>query len=209
MRENFLNLPHHLRRLRFVPSQLAALAMAGEYQLTELDEVDREHFPELWLAANAYHDNMLSAIVNEGLSCKTYWRDKDSFVTRALFHPEVIWPWVMAELTDNSLWYGAQETTALGLPPAVSPPADETSHIRNGSNENILLLNAALVRLLVARSHSAYLYGKKPNISALARDAAAEVAYALPPDADKTETFRKLLSEALSLLPSDVMSLDK
>lgn len=204
MQENILNLPHHLRRLRFVHSQRAALAMAGEYHLNDLCEIDRDLSPELWFAAHGYHDSMIDAIVNENMQCRTLWKNTEGNITRALFRPGVIWPWALAELTDNSLWYGAQETTALNL-----PPADKTSRIRNPGNENLQLLSAGLARLLVARSHSAYLNGKRTNISALARDAAVEVAYALPPDADKTETFRKLLTEALSLLPSDVMPLDK
>lgn len=206
MQENILNLPHHLRRLRFVPSHRAALAMAGEYHLNELWEIDRNMFPELWFAARAYHDGMLNAIANEELSWHTYWRDGEGNITRALFRPDAIWSWAQNELSDTSPWYGASEAT-----PAVSavPPAGIVASSSGGGNETHQLLIAGLARLLVARSHSAYLHGKKPNISALARDAAAEVNYALPPDTDKMESFRKALTEALNLLPSEEMPLNK
>lgn len=204
MQENILNLPHHLRRLRFVPSHRAALAMAGEYHLNELWEIDRNMFPELWFAARAYHDSMLNAIANEELSWNTYWRDEEGNITRALFRPDAIWSWALAELSDDSPWYGANNGVLLPSPEVDALPLPNVNN-----NETHQLLISGLARLLVARSHNAYLYGKKPNISALARDAAAEVAYALPPDADKTETFRKLLTEALSLLPSNVMPLGK
>lgn len=205
MQENILNLPHHLRRLRFVTSQRAAMAMAGEYHLNELSEIDRNHSPELWFAARAYHDSMLNAIISEDLHSQTYWRDEEGIVTRAIFRPDVIWPWALTELSDTSLWYGA--TGVAPVPVASSPP--EMLSPPSGGNETHQLLNAGLARLLVARSQGAYLYGKKTNISALARDAAAEVAYALPPDADKTETFRKILSDVLKLLPSTEIPLSK
>ena len=206
MQENILNLPHHLRRLRLVHSQRVALAMAGEYHLNDLQEIDRNIFPELWFAARAYHESMLDAVENKCLQGSTIWRNIGGDITRVVFRPEVIWPWALAELSDTSPWYGASE--AMSAISAV-PPTGIVSPSSGGGNETLQLLSAGLARLLVARSHGAYIYGKKPNISALARDAAAEVAYALPPDTDKTESFRKTLTEALNLLPSDIMSLDK
>lgn len=209
MRENILNLPQYLRRLPLVNSEQVALAMAGEYTRNILDDLDRYQEPERWQAAQAFHTCILIAVKLGKLTTAHTFYASPGIPSRALFIPGEIWPWALAELSDGSLWYGAQETSVLSLPPTATPPTDETSHNRNASNESLQLLNAGLARLLVARSHSAYLHGKKTNISALARDAAAEVAYALPPDADKTETFRKLLTESLSLLPSDVMPLDK
>lgn len=206
MQENILNLPHHLRRLRFVPSQRAALAMAGEYHLNELREIDRNMLPELWFAASAYHESMLNAITNENLRWHTCWKNMEGDITRALFRPDDIWSWAQAELSDDSPWYGADIIPSVSV---VSTRNDIALPHSDRSYENLQLLNAGLSRLLVARSHKAYLYGKKPNISALARDVAAEVAYVLPPDADKTESFRKALSDALSLLPAIEMQADE
>jgi hypothetical protein len=209
MRENILNIPHHIRRLRVVSSERVALVMAGEYTFNRLQDIDFMRDPDLWQAANSYHSCIGSAIKNEGLECITIFTDHSGVFTRARFKPEIIWPWALAELSDSSLWYGAGETLPLSLPSVILNPADEALTVSGGSNENLQLLSAGLARLLITRSHNAYLHGKKTNISALARDAAGEVACALPPDADKTETFRKLLTEVIGLLPSDAMPLDK
>lgn len=39
MRENILNMPHHLRRQRVVTAEQAAMAMAGVYSCSRLDEL--------------------------------------------------------------------------------------------------------------------------------------------------------------------------
>ncbi|AHE72827.1 hypothetical protein M942_09370 [Enterobacter ludwigii] len=198
MKKNILNLPHHLRRLRFVHSQRAALAMAGEYHLNELWEIDRKIHPELWFAARAYHDSMIHAISEENLLWHTLWKDTEGNTTRALFLPAVIWPWALSELSDNSLWYGAEDfidTTQSNV------ALNDTGLSVNRGRDSQSLVIAGLSRLLVSRTHGAYRYGQKPNISALARDAVNVLADVLPADKDKTETFRKVISESLGSLP--------
>lgn len=39
MRENIFNMPHHLRRQRMVTAEQAAMAMAGVYSCSRLDEL--------------------------------------------------------------------------------------------------------------------------------------------------------------------------
>jgi hypothetical protein len=184
--------------------------MAGEYTRSTVNDLDRYQEPERWQAAQAFHMCILIAVkVGKLTTVKTFY-EAPGIPSRALFEPDKIWPWALAELTDSSPWYGADETPALSLPsPVSSPSVNDALPVRSSTNDNLQLLSAGLARLMINRSHSAYLYGKKPNISALARDVAAEVAYALPPDADKTETFRKIISDVLSLLPSPEMPLNK
>lgn len=205
MRENILNLPQYLRRLPKVYSEQVALAMTGEYTFNFLSDVDKYRDPERWRAVHAFHACILHAVNSGKIVAVRSFLDVSGHLYSAIFEPDDIWPWALAELSDDSPWYGANNGVLL----LTSPVVEALPLPNSNSNENLQLLVAGLARLLVARSHKAYLYGKKMNISALARDIAAEIAYALPPDADKAETFRKLLTEALSLLPSDVMSLNK
>lgn len=46
MRENILNMPHHLRRQRVVTAEQAAMAMAGVYSCSRLDELKAKFPPE-------------------------------------------------------------------------------------------------------------------------------------------------------------------
>lgn len=202
MRENILNLPQYLRRLRLVSSEQVALAMTGEYTCNFLFELNQSYDPEQYRAAHAFHECIIDAVDQGLLTYTVRWQGQSGETTGACFEPDEIWSWALAELSDSSPWYGASEAVVASV---VSPPADVALPPSGGGNETQRLLIAGLARLLIARSHSAYLYGKKPNVSALARDAAAEVAYSLPPDADKTESFRKALSEALSLLSATAM----
>ncbi|WP_392336351.1 hypothetical protein [Pantoea stewartii] len=48
MRENILNMPHHLKRQRVVSAEQAAMAMAGVYHLLRLSEFDREKNQETY-----------------------------------------------------------------------------------------------------------------------------------------------------------------
>ncbi|HHZ6275166.1 TPA: hypothetical protein ACWK6B_002986 [Escherichia coli] len=47
MRENILNMPHHLRRQRVVTAEQAAMAMAGVYRFACLREFDKSYDPDL------------------------------------------------------------------------------------------------------------------------------------------------------------------
>lgn len=53
MRENILNMPHHLRRQRVVTAEQAAMAMAGVYRFACLREFDKVMTPKdtTWLVA--------------------------------------------------------------------------------------------------------------------------------------------------------------
>ncbi|EMO5717230.1 hypothetical protein RVW00_002205 [Enterobacter bugandensis] len=203
MPENILNLPKHLRRLRRVSSEQAALAMTGEYTLNFLFELSQPYDPAGYRAAHAFHSCIIDAVDHGLLTCITRWQGHSGETTGAIFDPDVIWPWALAELSDESPWYGA---TATCLPASPLPPPADMQRDNVRKNENHQLLIAGLARLLCSLSHGAYRYGERLNTSALARDVASEVAYALPPDADKTETFRKVLSDALRLLPSDTLT---
>lgn len=199
MNTTILNIPHHIKRLRVVSSQRVALVMAGEYTLNTLSEIDSKCDPMLWQTACTYHTCIFSAVKFEGLECISYSESKDRIFIKALFLPEVIWPWALAELSDTSPWYGADSGTsgAVALPSTeiTSPPVCD-------STENDKYLIAGLAKMQVAQNGSKYLRGQNLNISALARDVADVVSCGLPPsEPDKTESFRKSLTSAHRRLP--------
>lgn len=199
MQRNILNLPHHIRRLRRVHSEIVALAMAGEYGLNWLADVDRRQEHDLWHAASHYHNCILEALRAGELEYVTRWSGFSDETTGAVFKSEIIWPWALAELSDNSLWYGAGDFIDTTQSTAV---ITDTGQSVSRGRDNQSLVIAGLSRLLVSRTHGAYRYGQKPNISALARDAVNVLADVLPADKDKTETFRKVISESLGALPA-------
>ena len=67
MRENILNMPHHLRRQRVVTAEQAAMAMAGVYSCSRLDELKAKFPPEIYNIASSYLRIILSAVNAEEL----------------------------------------------------------------------------------------------------------------------------------------------
>ena len=204
MKENILNLPHHLRRLRFIYSEQAAMAMVGEYNLYFLREMIGSNNQGRWHAASCYHQSMRHAVQAGQLNSLCDIPPLSvSTLQSYVFAPNDIWTWALEELSDNSPWYGASNDIVPALPCVETVGAVNNHLVPYGYDaQNPYLLNAGLTKLLVDQSGSKYLRGGSPNISALARDVADVVASALPPsEPDKTESFRKFISESRRRLP--------
>lgn len=91
MRENILNMPHHLRRQRVVTAEQAAMAMAGVYRFACLREFDKSYDPERYNMACSYF-RIIQEALNKELSPKTVWTDIGGNFVNAEFYAEDIWP---------------------------------------------------------------------------------------------------------------------
>ncbi|HFS7654663.1 TPA: hypothetical protein ACH1SG_004599, partial [Escherichia coli] len=108
MRENILNMPHHLRRQRVVTAEQAAMAMAGVYHFSRLSEFDKNYDPERYNMAYSYF-RIISGALKEELSPKTVWTDIGGNFVNAEFNAEDIWPWALEELSAPDVWFGCDE----------------------------------------------------------------------------------------------------
>ena len=102
MRENILNMPHHLKRQRVVSAEQAAMAMTGVYHLRRFSEFDKEKEPEKYNAILSYLNIVLAAL-DEGLVAKSKWSDIAGNITGAEFYAEEIWPWGINEISKNDI----------------------------------------------------------------------------------------------------------
>lgn len=99
MRENIFNMPHHLRRQRMVTAEQAAMAMAGVYSCSRLDELKAKFPPEIYNIASSYLRIILSAVNAEELHPKRTWSSSPGGdITGADFYSNDIWPWAVKEI---------------------------------------------------------------------------------------------------------------
>lgn len=120
--------------------------------------------------------------------------NQDTKIHDATFLAAEIWPWANQLLSDDAPWYG------------FSDPKPEMSLPENwgefANRDTALLLIAGLAKAFEGKTGGVYKWGSKLNQKKLAEDAALAVGCALGEDTpDKTESFRKLIAEALAVIP--------
>ncbi|MBX9445151.1 hypothetical protein JJO56_05150 [Dickeya chrysanthemi] len=111
----------------------------------------------------------------------------------ATFLATEIWPWANQLLADDSPWYGFSD------PKKDTPLPENWGEFAN--RDTALLLIAGLAKALEGKSGGVYKWGNKLNQKKLAEDAALAVSCAFGTgEPDKTESFRKLIGEALAAM---------
>lgn len=151
MRENILNMPHHLRRQRVVTAEQAAMAMAGVYRFACLREFDKSYDPERYNMACSYF-RIIQAALNKELSPKTVWTDIGGNFVNAEFYAE-------------DVWYGCEEENA----------AHANEHVPGvwgefAGKDTALKLIAGMA-IALEKAGGKYVRGKKLNKSEVARSA--------------------------------------
>ncbi|EIX9630346.1 TPA: hypothetical protein ACYEM7_004608 [Klebsiella pneumoniae] len=162
MRENILNMPHHLRRQRVVTAEQAAMAMAGVYRFACLREFDKSYDPERYNMACSYF-RIIQAALNKELSPKTVWTDIGGNFVNAEFYAEDIWSWAIKELSAEDVWYGCEEENA----------AHANEHVPGvwgefAGKDTALKLIAGMA-IALEKAGGKYVRGKKLNKSEVAR----------------------------------------
>ena len=166
MRENILNMPHHLRRQRVVTAEQAAMAMAGVYSCCRLDEMKAKFPPEIYNIASSYLKIILSAVNAVELHPQRTWSSSPGGdITGADFYSNDIWPWADKEITATDSWFGCDQDSA----------CEEHQPIPSGwgeyaGKETALKLIAGMA-LALEKSGGKYVRGKKLNKSEVARSA--------------------------------------
>jgi len=166
MRENILNMPHHLRRQRVVTAEQAAMAMAGVYSCSRFDELKAKCAPEIYNIASSYLKIILSAVNAEELLPKTKWSSSPSGdLTGADFYSNDIWPWAVNEITATDSWFGCDQ----GSPCKEHQPAPCGWGEYAGKDTALKLIAGMAIAL--EKSGGKYVRGKKLNKSEVARSA--------------------------------------
>ncbi|EEZ9807984.1 hypothetical protein DF264_004392 [Escherichia coli O25] len=164
MRENILNMPHHLRRQRVVTAEQAAMAMAGVYHFSRLSEFDKNYDPERYNMAYSYF-RIISGALKEELSPKTVWTDIGGNFLNAEFNAEDIWPWALEELSAPDVWFGCDEEKA-------SEAFESVSEVwgKFAGKDTALKLIAGMA-IALEKKGGKYVRGKNLNKSEVARSA--------------------------------------
>ncbi|MDX6914404.1 hypothetical protein R9X49_04730 [Pectobacterium carotovorum] len=122
--------------------------------------------------------------------------DRNTQIHDATFLAADIWPWANQLLSDDSPWYGFSD------PKKDLPLPENWGEFAN--RDTALLLIAGLSKALEGKSGGVYKWGNKLNQKKLAEDAALAVGSVLGENTpDKTESFRKLIAEALAAMPAN------
>lgn len=164
MRENILNMPHHLRRQRVVTAEQAAMAMAGVYHFSRLSEFDKNYDPERYNMAYSYF-RIISGALKEELSPKTVWTDIGGNFVNAEFNAEDIWPWALEELSASDVWFGCDEEKTSEAFESVSEVWGEFA----GKDTALKLIAGMAIAL--EKKGGKYIRGVKLNKSEVARSA--------------------------------------
>lgn len=166
MRENILNIPHHLRRQRVVTAEQAAMAMAGVYSCSRFDELKAKFAPEIYNIAFSYLRIILSAVNAEELHPKRTWSSSPGGdITGADFYSNDIWPWAVKEITATDSWFGCDQDR-----PCEEHQPTSSEWGEYAGKETALKLIAGMA-IALEKSGGKYVRGKKLNKSEVARSA--------------------------------------
>ncbi|MCX8964980.1 hypothetical protein [Erwinia psidii] len=204
MTDNIINLPNHIRRQRTVSAEQVALAMAGVYDCLHLRDLDRHS--DVHNVAVSYWHIILYEVRSGKLTYKNKWQDIGENIVGAEFYSNEIWPWALKELSDESPWYSPDGSALPALKSNSLYPRDMPPTLRKSfpPQNAALLLIAALTRTLAGKHKGVYTWGKDINKSKIAQDAAEAIAGFMDGYTnDKTESFRKLIAEALQSYPEN------
>ncbi|HHG2550308.1 TPA: hypothetical protein ACPVG6_003376 [Escherichia coli] len=166
MRENILNMPHHLRRLRVVTGEQAAMAMAGVYSCSGFDELRDKCAPEIYNIASSYLKIILSAVNAGELHPKIKWSNSPGGgITGADFYSKDIWPWALEELSAPDIWFGYDEENT-------SQAIESVSEVwgKFAGKDTALKLIAGMA-IALEKKGGKYVRGKNLNKSEVARSA--------------------------------------
>jgi len=202
-----LLLPPEIRSLRIVTAEQAAYAMCCSYA--------GRIVPPIYDFSN-YKESILQAVRFRELKPltateKTFIRgrplplieptfveaiDQDTLIYDATFSAPVIWSWVEKQLAGDYGW--KQDLPQNEVNDAASFP-DQWQENFAGKTTALMLI-AGLAKVLEGKQGGVYLWGDQVNQTKLAEDAAQAISAASgdPTNRSKTESFRKLIAEALA-----------
>ena len=166
MRENILNMPHHLLRQRVVTAEQAAMAMAGVYSCSRFDELKDKCVPEIYNIASSYLRIIFSAVNAGELHPKIKWSNSPGGdITGADFYSNDIWPWAIKEITATDSWFGCEQDSS----------CEEHQPLPSGWGEfagkDTALKLIAGMAIALEKAGGKYVRGKKLNKSEVARSA--------------------------------------
>lgn len=170
MRENILNMPHHLRRQRVVTAEQAAMAMAGVYSCSRLDELKAKFPPEIYNIASSYLRIILSAVNAEELHPKRTWSSSPGGdITGADFYSNDIWPLAVKEISATDSWFGCDPDSS----------SEKHQPLRSvwgefAGKDTALKLIAGMA-IALEKSGGKYVRGKNLNKSEVARSASRSI----------------------------------
>lgn len=215
---SILKIPHDMKRLRIVTADQVAFVMAGNGSLTSFEDIEHspvaENFKEVILQSIKFKE-----ITPLTASKRTSWGDTSevweqaidiekidqySIIHNATFMASEIWPWAEKELSDSNPWYDYSPNNDPDPTPVnLTVHRDMPSTLREKfpAKSAALLLIAGLVRVLEGKHKGVYTWNGI-NKNKMAQDAAEAISGFMDKHTtDKTESFRKLIAEALQCFP--------
>ncbi|WP_254698849.1 hypothetical protein [Serratia fonticola] len=217
---SILKIPQDMKRLRIVTADQVAFVMAGNGSWPCFEDIEQfseaANFKEVILQAVKFKEiTPLTASKKSswGDSSEVWYQaidietiDQSSLIHNATFLASEIWPWAEKELSDSSPWYAFSPVNA-PVPSPTNLPAnrDMPSTLRKkfSPDSASLLLIAGLVRVLEGKHKGVYTWNGI-NKNKMAQDAAEAISGFMDKyTKDKTESFRKLIAEALQRFPEN------